>query len=405
MGENVEHDTSGTRGGATEPPHLAAASPEFESADAPTAPPQEAKGGGLLGGAPPWLRPAVIYVLLAVVAFNAGGWLLFNLRSLLELLFLAWLFSITIEPIVHWAQRRGIRRGVATGAVLVLLIGSTIAFVVMFGALLAEQIGELLQALPAALDKAIAWVNSTFDTQLRPANELLRVTPDSARELAERFTPGVVGVVTSLVGIVFQGLTLLLFAFYMSAEAPALRRTVSSWFPARQQRVVATVWRISIEKAGGYVVSRIVLAAASAVATGIFLLVIGVPYWLPLAIWTGVVSQFVPTLGTYIAIGLPALIAASVDPRSAVWVVVFGTLYQQVENYVLHPRITSATLSIHPAVAFGSVIAGAALFGPVGALVSVPVVAAILAIIDTYGRRYELVPEVGEGTPRPGRGT
>jgi predicted PurR-regulated permease PerM len=58
---------------------------------------------------------------------------------------------------------------------------------------------------------------------------------------------------------------------------------------------------------------------------------------------------------------------------------------------VLHPRITSKTVSIHPAVAFGSVIVGASLFGAVGALVSVPVVAVIEALVETYGRRYELV--------------
>jgi predicted PurR-regulated permease PerM len=136
-----------------------------------------------------------------------------------------------------------------------------------------------------------------------------------------------------------------------------------------------------------------VLALANAAATGVLLWAIGVPFWLPLAIWTGIVSQFIPTVGTYLAIALPALIALSDQPVDAVWVVLFGTLYQQVENYLLAPRITALTVAVHPAVAFGAVIVGAALFGPMGALVAIPVVAAVQAVLETYAHGYELVEE------------
>jgi predicted PurR-regulated permease PerM len=134
-----------------------------------------------------------------------------------------------------------------------------------------------------------------------------------------------------------------------------------------------------------------VLAALCTVVTAIFLLILGVPYWLPLAIWTGFVSQFIPTIGTYLAILLPALIALAQQPRDAIWVVVFGTIYQQIENYFLAPHVTARTVFIHPAVAFGAVIAGASLFGPLGGLVAIPVVAAIEAVVQTYWHRYELV--------------
>ncbi|MDV7087723.1 AI-2E family transporter [Rhodococcus sp. IEGM 248] len=341
--------------------------------------------------APRWLLPSILYVLLAVAAYQLSGWLFVNLRSFLGLLFLAWLFSITIEPVVDWLERRGLRRGAATGLVLFALFVFAIGFLALFGTLLAQQLAQLLKALPDALSSVTDWSNRVFDTDFATGEDLIRLTPETIRDLAERFTPGVLGVLSSLLGVVFQMLTLLLFVFYMSAQGPALRRTISSWFPARQQRVISVVWEISVEKAGGYVVSRLILAAVSSVATGIFLVAIGVPYWLPLALWTGIVSQFVPTLGTYLAIALPAIIAAASQPMDGVWVIVFGTVYQQIENYVLHPRITSATVSIHPAVAFGSVIVGASLFGPVGALVSVPVVAAIEALVETYGRRYEFV--------------
>jgi predicted PurR-regulated permease PerM len=347
---------------------------------------------------PPWLRRGVIFALVAVAAFQVAEWLFFNLRGFLGLLFLAWLFAITIEPVVNVLERRGTRRGLATGAVLFGLVALGVAFLAVFGALLVNQLAELLQALPGVVGDVIAWVNRSFGTTFR-ANDVvdsLQLTPDRIQQVVQQLTPGVIGIVSSLVGLVFQGFTLLLFAFYMSAEGPALRRTVASWFPPRQQRFIATVWEIAVDKTGGYVVSRLVLAVLSAFLTGVFLWLIGVPYWLPLAIWTGVVSQFIPTLGTYLAIAVPALIAMSRQPIDALWVVIFGVAYQQLENYFFAPRVTARTVSIHPAVAFGAVIVGAALFGPMGALVSIPVVAAIEAVVDTYGHRYELVPEYDE---------
>ena len=350
---------------------------------------------------PRWLRPTIVGVLLAVAFYQMSGWLFHNLKGFLGLLFLAWLFSITIEPIVDRLERFGMRRGAGTGLVLFSLILLTVGFFAVFGTLLFEQIAQLLTTLPDALTRITDWANRTFDTNFKTGDELFKITPDTVRDLAQRFTPGVLGVLSTLVGALFQILTMLLFVFYMSAEGPKMRRTIASWFPARQQQLIANVWETSVEKAGGYVVSRLILAAAASIFTGIFFLIIGVPYWLPLAIWTGVVSQFIPTLGTYLAIGLPALIAAVQQPLDGVWVIAFGTVYQQIENYVLHPRITARTVSIHPAVAFGSVIVGATLFGPVGALVSVPVVAILQALAESFGHRYELIPEVGGEEPEP----
>ena len=132
----------------------------------------------------------------------------------------------------------------------------------------------------------------------------------------------------------------------------------------------------------------------SAFSTSVFLLIIDVPYWLPLGIWTGVVSQFIPTLGTYLGGALPALLGFSSSTLDGVLVVIFVIVYQQVENYLLSPRVSNRTMDIHPAVAFGAVIVGGALAGALGALIAIPIVASIQAIIETYGRRYELIPEM-----------
>jgi predicted PurR-regulated permease PerM len=354
---------------------------------------------------PAWFRRAVVFVLVAIAGYQVAVWAFMNVRNFLGLLFLSWLFAISVEPLVERLARK-MRRGAATGIVLVGLVLLTAGFIAAFGALLVDQLAALVTSLPDVVRGIVDWANDRLGTDLRSGDivESLQLTPDRVQSLAADLAPDLVGVVSSIVGVVFQAFTFLLFAFYMSAQEPALRDSVSRRFPPRQQRVIATVWTIAVEKTGGYVLSRFVLAILSAVVTGIVLLVLGVPFWLPLAIWTGIVSQFIPTIGTYLAIGLPAVVALADQPSDAVWVIVFGTIYQQIENYVLGPRVTAHTVSIHPAVAFGAVIVGAGLFGPLGALVSIPVVAAIEAVIDTYGHRYELVDGVEEPERPPTAG-
>ena len=77
-----------------------------------------------------------------------------------------------------------------------------------------------------------------------------------------------------------------------------------------------------------------------------------------------------------------------------VWIVIFATIYQQIESYWLTPKISNRTMDVHPAVALGSVFVGVALMGPIGALVGIPVAAAALTVADTFRRRHELLPEL-----------
>jgi len=345
---------------------------------------------------PPWIRSFILWVFAGVLVLRMLTWAFHGLSSLIGILFLAWLLSIAMEPAVARLAATGMKRGLATGAVMLTMLVLVVVFFAVFGKLLFDQLVQLITAFPDYIDQTISWVNATFNTQWDQASiqDALNIDTSKALSLATNLSGGILGIVTSLVSLIFSGFTLLLFAYYMSAEAPRMRATVSSWFPQREQRVIDTVWRITVAKTGGYVFSRLVLAMLCAFFTGIFLLALGIPFWLPLAIWTGLVSQFIPTIGTYLGGALPVLIALLASPVKGLLVLGFILLYQQVENYFLSPKVTSRTVNIHPAVAFGAVMGGAALFGPWGALVAIPVVAAVQSIAETYGKRYELIPEM-----------
>jgi predicted PurR-regulated permease PerM len=169
--------------------------------------------------------------------------------------------------------------------------------------------------------------------------------------------------------------------------------------PPDRQRNVLRAWEIAIDKTGGYLYSRAVLALASLIFHWIAFAVVGVPSPAALALWVAVVSQFVPVIGTYLAGLLPALIALAERPVSALWVLGLVAVYQQLENYLLAPRITAHTMQVHAAVAFGAVIAGAALLGPIGAVLALPVTATLTSLFSSYFERHEVV----TGHPRPSR--
>jgi len=341
-------------------------------------------------------RRIIVTVFVAVVLLSVATWAFHAMGSFLFLLLLAWLLSIAMEPVVLWLSERGMKRGLATGLTMLGMLLLFAGLAELFGQVFVSQLSQLSSQLPAAITSAIDWVNSTFGTQfdIEQIQTALSLTPDKLGELAGKYGGGIIGIFGSVITFLFDALTILVFAYYFSADSPRLRQTIGSWLPQRYQRVFITVWTISVEKTGGYVVSKLLLASLSAVFHVAFFWFIDVPFWLPLGIFAGIVGQFIPTIGTYIGVALPALFAILDKPINAVWIAAFATVYQQLENYVFTPRISRRTMDVHPAVALGSVIAGAALFGPIGALIGIPIAAVALAIVDTFSKRHDLVPEL-----------
>jgi predicted PurR-regulated permease PerM len=346
---------------------------------------------------PPWLPRAIGLCLLGVAGLFVVWWLLMRLRTLLILVLVSLFLAIAIEPAVNALARRGWRRGVATAVVFLVLFVAALGFLAAMGSLIADQVTNLADAVPGYVEQTIPFVNRTFNTRL--SSESLVAQLSSSQSPLQRFATGLagsaLGIGVQVLTLVFQLLTVALFTFYLAADGPRFRRAVLSVLAPRHQREVLRAWDVAVEQTGGYVYSRALLAAASATATWAFLWLIGVPNPLALGIWVGLVSQFVPTVGTYLAGALPALVALLSSPLDAVWVVAFIAAYQQFENYLLAPRITARTMSLHPAVAFASVIAGAALLGGVGALLALPAAATLQAFGSTYIRRHEVVEEAG----------
>ncbi len=325
-----------------------------------------------------------------------------SLQGLVVTLFIALFLSFAMEPAVQWLSRKGMRRGAGTMLVFVLMLAALAGFVAAMAPLVIDQVQNLVDNGPDVLrslaDQATRLPGnlgtSVSDWLLEQESELPNRLPDLAGSVGR----GVARAGTTVLGGLLQVLTIALVTFYLVADGPKLRRVLLRRLPADRQREFLRTWEIAIGKTGGYVYSRVLTAFASAAFHIVAFTMIGIPYPAALGIWVGLLSSLIPVVGTYIAGALPVVIALAGGPADAVWVLAAIVIYQQVENYLVAPRITAATMELHPAVAFVSVLAGGALLGPVGALLALPAAAIVAALASTAGERHEVV---SHGLVRP----
>ncbi len=337
---------------------------------------------------PAWLPRALLMTLVAVFAGVLVWRALTQLGTVMTIIVVAWFLALAMEPVVRWLARRGMRRGVATGLVMFGGLVGTAAILAVFGQLFVVQLIDLFEDIPTLYAELTEFLDRTFGYALPTSDRLLSQLVDSwGSDVAQ----GVIGVGGTIIGALFILAAVLLVAFYMVAQGPAFRAAICRLLAPDRQREVLRIWEVSQEQVSNFLISRIVLAAIATLVTFGYLTIAKVPYALPLAAFTGIVSQFVPTVGTYIGGALPVAVALSVSPLTGVGVLIFIVAYQQVENLLLAPRIAAQTMSLNAAVAFLAVVAFGAMFGALGAFLSLPVVATIKAVSGTYLRRHELV--------------
>ncbi|WP_280269564.1 AI-2E family transporter [Nocardia wallacei] len=341
---------------------------------------------------PPWLPRAMVLAFVLLGLFQLANWAFHRLLGILIIMLVAFFVSLAMEPAVGNLVGRGMHRGLATGLVFVLVFVCVVGFIAALVTLLVETVGNLANEAPRLINELVDWVNRTFHQRftLHDLTDRLLRDSDIINGYAERAANNVWGVSSTILGGLAQFLTIALFSVYLTADGPKLRRTMCSLLPPARQDTVLHAWDLAIEKTGGYLYSRALLAVISAVAHGAFLAILGLPNAIALGIWFGVIASFVPTVGTYLAGILPILVALTIRPIDAVWIVVFTIVYQWFQDYLLQPRITQRTVNVHAAIALLAVLAGGALLGAVGALLAIPATATVQAFFSEYVKRYEV---------------
>jgi predicted PurR-regulated permease PerM len=345
---------------------------------------------------PPWMMPVIrratwrvvgILLSVAVVIFA-----LLRARGLVSMLVISLFFGIALDPGVSWLSRRyGWHRGLATGAVFVALA----LFVIVMIFVLIPAIVKVSDRIAAQLPGWLNGAEDAFDITIGGGKHTDVGTEfkDAATTWAQTSWKSILGFAGSAFGLVFQSFTIAMFTFYFAADAPKIRDSLLRRLTPERQARLGWAWDTAVEQTGGYFYSRLLLMLNNGGLFFVAMVIVGVPWVvaLPMSVFEGFVSEFIPAVGTYIGAAVPVLVTLGlVGLGPAVALIVWTTIYQQVENYFLSPKISARTMELNGGVAFGAALAGGAIGGPMGAFMALPVAAWITSFIKEFSHTYPL---------------
>jgi predicted PurR-regulated permease PerM len=355
------------------------------------------------GSMPPWLPDAIKLAgkRLGFALFAAGIsilvflYLVDQLSSFLTILGTALFLSFALEPAVDWLAARGWRRGEATGLIFVILLAVIVLLLALIIPAVIQGFQQLVQNAPSLVDKLAQWLKPLgIDLSTQELIQKLQQNAQQVISSATNLAGSAFGIASSLIGGLFRWATIGLFTFYLVAQGPQFRRALLSRMRPERQARVLFVWEQAIQQTGGYFYSRLLLAVINGSGMYLTLRLTNVPFAAPLAIFEGLIAEFIPIVGTYIGGAVPVLVAFLASTSSGLWALGYILVYQQIENYILSPRITAKTMSLHPAVAFAAALIGGALGGLLTAFLALPVAGVIQASVKEWSKSYEVMDDV-----------
>lgn len=301
-------------------------------------------------------------------------WAVRETLSVLLLMLAALFLAIGLHPAVSWLQRRGLPRGLA---VAIVVLGVVLVGCGGLGALappLITQTGELVANLPTYLDD----INK--NPQVADFSEryhlIDRLKEAVTNENIGKALGGALGGVRAVFGAIFNVLTVFVLTIYFLAAWSRLKEGFYKLFPASRRDTAREIGDEIFEKIGAYLLGSLAIAFVAGVSTFVFLLILGVSYAFALAMVVAV-CDLIPQIGATLGAIVVVIAGFAHSPTAGIASVVFFILYQQLENWVIAPRVLKRSVDVSDLAVILSALIGAVLLGALGALIAIPVVAAV----------------------------
>lgn len=334
-----------------------------------------------------WTTSQVVFATVFVVSVFLAFWLLYRLRGVVFLFFVAIVLGTAIRPGVEWLRRRGISRRSGIILIYLLIIGLLAGLFALTFPFVADQATQFSQSLPeyySAVRQAL--MNSgnrllqNIGWRLPVLSSIFGNTQPTTEQVVDRVTQTFFYTNMVIRGILSIA-AIFLLAYHWTQESNLVVRTLLRFVPPSRRDDIREFVDLAETKLGGYVRGQGVLSLTVGVSAFIAYTLIGLPFPFILAVIAGIM-EMVPIFGPVLG-AIPALlVAVSTDPGKAIWVLAATAAIQLLENAWLVPRIMKDSMGINPIIILLSLVAFSSVFGFPGALLALPLAALIQLVIN-----------------------
>ncbi|MBI2086412.1 AI-2E family transporter [Candidatus Daviesbacteria bacterium] len=302
--------------------------------------------------------------IIFIAAFILGIWLIFLIRDLLLILFVAVILMSALWPLVRFLARFKVPKSLAIAITYIIIIAIVSGLMAIVLPPLIEETSRFFLTLPPHLEQLL---------------DMAAIDKSVLESQISNISKNVFSITLSVFGNLLTIIFLLVLTFYLILERETLESKIASLFTGREERVKGLIVQIE-EKLGNWFRGQLFLSLVIGILTYIGLFILGIPYALPLAVVAGVL-EVVPVIGPIISAIPSVLIALTISPILSLGVAAMYFVIQQLENNLIVPQVMKRAVGLNPLVVILAIAIGSRLIGFVGALLAVPIVVVLQIIV------------------------
>jgi predicted PurR-regulated permease PerM len=326
------------------------------------------------------------------LGFFLAWWLgeqIVSIGSVLVLIVVSMFLAAGLNPVVEFFERRGMRRPYAVLTVIVLVLATLALFLVAFVPVITDQVTSIGDSAPGWLDRLQKNQKvQDFDQQYGVIDKVKEYIAKG--DFAGNLFGGVLGVGLAVLGALANAFVVIVLTLYFLSSLEKTKHAIYGLAPAsRRDRVTKLGDRI-LKGVGGYVSGAFIVATCAGLSSLVFLFIVGLGKYAVALAFVVALLDVIPMIGATIGAVIVSAIGFAEDPKIGIACVIFYLIYQQVENYLIYPRVMSRSVDVPGAVTVIAALIGAALLGVVGALLAIPTAAAVLMLTrEVFVRRQD----------------
>jgi predicted PurR-regulated permease PerM len=333
-------------------------------------------------------RGRTLYIGLVTLVLLACVWLLWELRevlghlgSIIGSVLTPFLISITIayllNPLVNHLHRRGVPRGASIVIIYIVFFLLLAAVLINTIPLFIDQLRDLGDHLPRLIEQVQKWIDG-FHEDKKHLPEAVRKAVDSNLGTLESKATASISHILESAGNSLEGMAnafvVPFLVFYLLKDVKGMERTVIAFFPKKNRQEIIRLIRSVDEALGNYIRGQLLVAVVVGVLDYIGLLIIGMPYALLLSLIVAI-TNIIPYIGPFIGATPAILLALTVSPMMALKVLIVNLIIQQLEGNFISPLLIGRSLKLHPMLIIMAILLGGEMFGMIGLILAIPVVA------------------------------